>query len=302
MAVKRFLGAAWASVHGPVDERKLAVWTLDLGFSGFVGAPTPRPIDWAAVRALRGEYPLSVDAVRLASVLEAERRIDAGLSAGRDGDRAASLNQVRAAVQSIARQGVDTVILEPGLVPILGDVAHVDLGDPAAGWSRSDAARVLFARRRSQLNAALDRACRSLYDLVQSCPGVTFALGPSRCVTGLGEPDALAAIFEDLDGGSAGSRLAYWHDTALAACRAAVLDEEQGDWLERFASRMRGLTVSDFAEGRLHQVPGSGPVDLPLVAGYLTRTLELPLVLELDPGVDPGELPGARACLDKFGL
>jgi hypothetical protein len=49
--------------------------------------------------------------------------------------------------------------------------------------------------------------------------------------------------------------------------------------------------------------PGAGGVDYGMLASYLPKAgAPVPLVLELDPSVAPGELPGMLACLAKHDL
>ena len=68
MATQRFLGAAWASVHGPADPRALWIWVLEQRFAGLGVGPGPRAVDWAKVAAVRGE--LSILMPRLNSTAE----------------------------------------------------------------------------------------------------------------------------------------------------------------------------------------------------------------------------------------
>ena len=64
------------------------------------------------------------------------------------------------------------------------------------------------------------------------------------------------------------------------------------------------LPAADRAEGSLQMPPGSGLVDYPLLANYLPRAASgvFPVVVDLDPGVPPVELPGVHAFLDRLGL
>ena len=63
------------------------------------------------------------------------------------------------------------------------------------------------------------------------------------------------------------------------------------------------MTLGDTSAGRMYLPPGAGGVDYPLLGAYRLRSSGAMLaVIELDPGVDSGELPGVSAYLDKFGL
>lgn len=298
MTASRYVGAVWFSVHGPSEPRELWSWTLEHGFGGVVAAPTPRPVDWSELAAARGDLPVQVPAVRVFGVLDAEPREALAMTSAKELERRAALAPIRHAVALAASLGAPRILLDPGSVAVPGERGPVDLGDPGAGLD-PPRARAQLARRNAGLERALDAVCRFLWEISRTFEDVEICLTPSRSLFGLGEPDALAAIFEDL--GS--RRLRYWHDTAIAARREALLGTEQGVWLERFASWLTGYTVGDSADGLLYLPPGAGPVDYPLLASYLRRTGRFqPAVLELDPSVDANELPGAHAFLDKYGL
>ena len=113
MVVRRHLGVTWAAVHGPAAPRDLAVWILDLGFSGLVVGPAPRPVDWSGLRALRSDLPFAFAAVRVAGPREVDDRADAGLASRHEGERAAALASVGQAVETARRLGVDRIVLEP---------------------------------------------------------------------------------------------------------------------------------------------------------------------------------------------
>lgn len=298
MGVERFLGAAWASVHGPADARALLTWALDRGFCGLMAGAGPRPIDWAGVRRELRTLPAKVVAARVGSILVADHRPDAGLASSNAGERANAVAAVTSAVRLAQELGARRVVLEPGIVTVPGESGTTDLGERTAVWT-TERARTQLARRNGVLNRALDASCRSLHSLTKAFPEVDFALTSSRHIFGLGEAGALEAIFEDL----AGRRLSYWHDAAIEARRADLLGESPGRSLDRFGNLISGMTLGDSADGQLYLPPGAGGVDYGLVSAYRTRHAgRFPVVLELDPAVDPGEIPGVHAFLTKFGL
>lgn len=297
MSVARFVGGTWASVHGPAEPRALLRWVLDRGFLGLLPAPSPRARDWAALRPALRELPARITAIRVESILTAERRRDAPLASVNAGERALALQQIAEAAQLAAELGVRRLLLEPGIARVPGEGSG-DLADPAHPFTREQA-KAQLARRNAVLTNALDASCRGLFEALRRHPELTFCLTGSRNLFGLGEPQALEAIFEDLGD----PRLCYWHEAAVAAAREHLLGVPQGDWLERFRGRLAGVSVGDYAEGVLHLPPGAGAVDYPLLGAYRRRSeTAFPVVLELDPSVPPSELPGMHAFLDKFGL
>lgn len=298
MSVDRFLGAPWASVHGPAGGPELLHWALGLGYRGLVPGPTPRPVDWPGLAGEAFELSAELPALHVAGVLGTENRPTAELARSGEAERRTAEVAIGEAIALARRLGCPRVILEPGIPAVPGERGPVDLGDPTLGWT-PERALAQQARRKPHLPRALDAACRSLHRLTRSFEDIHFCLTPSRHVWSLGDPTALEAIYEDLPR----SRLGYWHDTAVAARRHQLLGEDQGLALESFSKLLSGISLGDAADGELYLPPGAGGVDYRLVGSYVMRSGHpLPAAIELDPGVDPGEIPGSHAFLDKFGL
>lgn len=296
MPVDRFLGGAYASVHGPHDPRRLAIWGLEAGFRGFLPGPGPRAVDWLAVADLRADLPLRLPAVRVTSLASVPAQH--GLAAAAAGEQRAAMVAIGDAVHLASQLGTRAVIVDPGLVPLFGEVGNEDLGDASVRWTQ-DAAHALVARAKAGRNAALDRVCRALHALGRQFPDTRLLLTTGRSLRSVADRQGLEAVFEDL--GSL--ELGYWHDAAVVARRQQVVGEAAGEWLESFRNRLAGITLGDASPDGIYLVPGSGGVDWSLLANYVpSGPKSLPVVVELDPAVSPGELPGMRSFLDKFGL
>lgn len=297
MSVQRFLASAWASVHGPADPRRLLINVLEAQFAGLAVSPGPRALDGAALAAASTDLPLRFAAVRVNNPL-AEHSATLGLASSKDGERHAARKAVEWAVGMGRVLDCPTIVLDVGVVPMMGDIEAEDLGDPAYSWT-PERLQPLLARRKVGRNSAVDRACREVFDLIKSFPDMDFCLTQSRSLRAVGDLVALQDIYEDL----ANHRLYYWHDAALCARRQQVGLEAQGEWLESFANRCRGMSLGDGGPDGLYLPPGAGGVDYGLLASYVPRTgRALPVVVELDVATPPAELPGVRACLDKYGL
>lgn len=297
MAVKRFLGVAWASVHGPHDPRRLLVWALEARFAGLGIAPAPRAVDWASLAQAAAGLPVEFAAVRVGSPL-AETSATAGLASNQPGEVELARQAVRQAAATARLLGCRTVVFEPGLVPLLGNVDGEDLGESGRVLA-PEAVQALLARRKAGRNQALQRVCREVHGLVRQFPELRFALCGGRSLRAVADRAALEDLFADLHQ----LPLGYWHDAAVSARREQVLGEPQGAWLETFGGRLWGISVGDASPAGMYLPPGAGGVDYGLLAGSLPRSGPgLPAVLELDPAVPPGELPGMRACLDRYGL
>ena len=298
MPVERLLGSAWASVKGPAEPRALLLWLLQQGFRGLLPAPGPRHVDWAAVRKAAADLPVEFPAVRATGVF-GNRVTTHGLASAKEGELADARRRVAEAVAHARAFGTDRVVVDAGHVALAGEAPHLDdLGDPALRPADASVGPLL-ARRKVAIEVALDRACRSLHSLGRAYPEMTFCLSLGRYLTSLADRHTLAAIFEDLKT----TRLAYWHDAALAARRQALLGEGQGELLESFSNLLAGLTLSDASSEGIYLPPGAGGVDCRLLGSYVLRSgPPLPLAVELDPSVDSSELPGIRSFLEKFGL
>jgi len=299
MSVLRTVGGAWLGVHAPASPRAMLIWLLDRGFRGLLPGPGPRAVDWTAVARARENLPVTLVALRSASLLTPlSERAEAGIASANESERERAIRALGETVALARALGTRDVILEPGRVRVPGEPGPTDLGDTHVAWTKEKAA-AWIARRNAVLDRALDAACRTLHRACRAFPDVRFVLTGSADLLGLGEPQALGAIFADLRN----LKLGYWHDASVAARREQLLGVSQGEWLHDFADRLAGVTVTDCGEGSLYGVPGSGRVDYPLIASYRMRGAKgLPVALELDPGIEPGELPGALAFLDKFGL
>jgi sugar phosphate isomerase/epimerase len=270
---------------------------LENGFKGLGVAPGPRATQWAALKPVLGRLPASIAAVRASGILEVAGPTVGSLSSSQAGERTLARDRVREAVSLARTLGCRYVVLDPGPAHVPGATGTEDIGDPAA--RTAEAANIQLQRRDAVLERALDAACRSLYAICRESPEIHFCLTASRHIRGLGELNALTHIFEDLRA----LRLGYWHDAVLAARRSELLGQPQGAWLESFYNFMVGITLGDSADGGLYLPPGAGGVDYPLLASYTRRSgRPIPTVLELDPSVDPGELPGTHAFLTKYGL
>lgn len=276
----------------------MLTWTLDRGFRGLFAAPAPRMVDWLGLRRVCGNLPFRFGGVRVSAIDEVSKPAEAGLGSRNVGEQTAAIAAVSGAVDFARRLGCGRIVLDPGLVPVVGEVLYTDLSDRRANWT-VDSARALFARRKRHLDQALDCLCRSLHQLCRSHEDVLFCLTLSRNALGLGEAAALAAVFEDL----ARYRIGYWHDTVAAACRETWLSQEPGEILEIGSKVLKGMTLGDFANGEAGLPPGAGGVDYPLLSAYRQPSdRDFPVVAELNPGVDPGEIPGIHAYLNKFRL
>lgn len=297
MHVQRFLGSAWASVHGSKEPQKLLVALLESGFHGLSASPGPRPVAWSELRAAAADLPVRFPCVRAANPL-AERTALTSLCSSSDGEREVAYRAIKDAITCAQTVGSEVVVLDVGVVGVTGEIEAEDLAEPNYDWTH-ERAQALLARRRVARNAFVDRACRELFSVIKLFPDMHFCVSQNRSLRAVLDLEAMRDIVEDLGG----RRLGYWHDAAICARREQILGEPQGEWLESFGNRLLGMTLGDASGEGLYQPPGSGGVDYGLCATYVPRTgSPFPVVLELDLAVAPGEMAGMRSCLDKYGL
>lgn len=297
MHVQRYLGSAWASVHGSSDPQKLLISLLESDFAGLAASPGPRPVAWPALREAADELPVQFSAVRANNPL-AERSALSALCSSAHGEGELAHRAVLDAVHCAKSLGVNTVVLDLGVVSMVGEIEAEDVGEPNYDWS-NERWQALLARRQVTRHASVDRACRELFSIIKSFPDYNFCVTQSRSLRAVLDLAALRDIVEDLGG----RRCGYWHDAAICARREQILGEAQGEWLESFGNRLSGMTLGDASHEGLYLAPGSGGVDYGLCAAYVPRSgNDFPVVLELDLSVGPGEMPGMRSCLDKHGL
>lgn len=297
MHVQRFLASAWASVHGPKEPPALVVSVLEAGFSGLAASPGPRSISWPAVRAASDDLPIEFACVRAANPL-ADRSALTSLCSQSAGERTVAHRAVADAVNCAVTIGTQSIVLDLGVVGVYGDIEAEDVNELNYAWSH-ERAHALLARRKVGRNASVDRACRELFAIIKSFPDMHFCVTQGRSLRAVLDLESMHDILEDLGG----RRLGYWHDAGICARREQILGEAQGEWLESFGNRLRGMTLGDASGDGLYLPPGAGGVDYGLCASYVPRAgNSFPVVLELDLSVAPGEMAGMRSCLDKYGL
>ena len=211
MRIQRFLAAAWATVHGPSDPRNLLLSLLDNGFAGLSASPGPRAVDWSAVRAAADDLPIGFAGVRAAGPLSDSSPLN-GFSSEVAGELGVARRAVSAAVTMARTLGAPLVVLDLGVVSVLGDIECGDLGAPGYEWGE-ERAKALLARRNVGRDAAVERACRELFDLMKRYEDIDFCITQSRSVRSVVDVAALHDIYADLSNRSLG----YWHDAALCA-------------------------------------------------------------------------------------
>jgi hypothetical protein len=145
--------------------------------------------------------------------------------------------------------------------------------------------------------AQLDRACRTLHEVLAQAGDVGVALVTPGGRDDFGRPEELASIFEDL---GKRRRIAYWHDSGRAHTIAAAGGGLATEWLTLHGARCIGVDASD-ALGTIGGLPaGAGEIDFVELRSAVGSAV--PFVARVEPFGGPGPLLGAVRHLRGLGL
>lgn len=125
--------------------------------------------------------------------------------------------------------------------------------------------RDLVGRVQNLGQKQLETFCRSLHGLRRAYPELKLALEPGFTLNDLLNFEAMQWVLDDLDRSGVG----YWHDTGSLHSREVAGLPGQAPWLDAFASKLRGVHLTDATVKEQGMPPGMGDVDFKLVASYL---------------------------------
>jgi sugar phosphate isomerase/epimerase len=144
--------------------------------------------------------------------------------------------------------------------------------------------------------AQIAQFCRSLHEVWQEAPEMTFAIEPGRELDDVITFESLSWVLDDLD--AQGVR--YWHDVGRIHLREKLGLPAQGAWLDAYGSKMAGIHLQDAGGNEAEMPLGLGDVDFQLVAEYLPAEAER--VLEIDPRHGRAELLASVQFLVDHGF
>jgi sugar phosphate isomerase/epimerase len=214
--------------------------------------------------------------VRLASVLagclrpRVERMPCSMLSSPRDEEREQARLSIRRHIQLAQRLGAPVVVLRGS------SIADAKMSHEAEGLSArmarepaseelQEQVRVFVAKLAKKGQRQLDHLCRALHALRQEFPETRLALEPGVRIDDLLSFDGMGWVLDDL----AKQEIGYWHDVGRIHLRERAGLTTQGQWLDRFASRMVGIHLQDAVDQEAEMPPGLGEVDFRLIASYI---------------------------------
>ncbi|MFT4649173.1 MAG: sugar phosphate isomerase/epimerase [Glaciecola sp.] len=172
-------------------------------------------------------------------------------------------------IQLATKYGCPTVILRGCEIehPELRSRAaklQTDLEENGPDDVLNEAVQTFVVDTQKQSQAQIEHLCRSIHSLRQEYPDVRLAVEPGRTFIDLLNFEAMEWVLDDLPRHD----LHYWHDTGAVHRRQRVGLAGQGDWLEKFGSRMLGIHLQDALDNEADLPPGMGAVDFKLVSEY----------------------------------
>lgn len=137
--------------------------------------------------------------------------------------------------------------------------------------------REFIRKVQTKSHRQIEHFCRSVHTLRKEFPETKLAIAPGNELNDLFGFEAVQWVMDDLSAHKVG----FWHDTARIYRRGRLGLQNQGDWLEAFASRTFGAHLSDATPDEFGLPPSLGEVDFKLVAEYLPK--DAARVIDVDP-------------------
>ena len=189
--------------------------------------------------------------------------------------REMALLSCRRHIQLAGKHACPTVILrgceieDPGLRARAG-VLQAEIEEDGSEEELHERIKAFVADAQKGSQAQIEHLCRSVHSLRQEFPDVRLAVEPGKTFIDLLNFEAMEWVLDDLSARD----LHYWHDTGAVHRRQRVGLPGQGDWLEKFGSRMLGIHLQDALDNEADLPPGMGAVDFKLVSEYTSGDAE----------------------------
>lgn len=180
--------------------------------------------------------------------------------------RGQAWSETAAALGDAEALGIRTVIVRPGVVPVPDGAMHHEAGldDLRHGRLVADSVSRAIGESREYEEAAIDRACRAMFELCRRFPETNFAIAAGSTYYEIPQVHQLEWILSDV----AIRNLGYWHEPSRCRRLEAFGCGLQSEWLERYADRLVGLTFEDASSTGDPTLPESGDVDLAMLGHY----------------------------------
>lgn len=274
----------------------------ELGFEKFdLCICSPQTALGRIVTALR-DHNVSVAALRLREHRHAAvvtRKPGYAKLGVRDGQIAArSAEMVIQTAEQIAPAKPQFLVLEGGFVqaPELNELLlQLDelLDCDECEETRARRLSEVVQLEQSVVEEQLEQFCRGLHSVIKAVAPLQVCLMPADNPFGLLQPENLQHVFEDQ------RELGYWHCTSNVAILRKLGGPPEGEWLERFGPRLKGVYLEDMLGGHGEQAPGLGEIDFKQLAPELAQTTVRVMVVDDDKGT---KLRFGSEYLSKVGI
>ena len=142
----------------------------------------------------------------------------------------------------------------------------------------------------------MEHLCRSLHTLCSEFPETRLAVEPGEHLDDLLGFEVMGWVLDDLSKQGIG----YWHDVGRVHLLERLGLPAQGQWLDKYASRMLGVHLQDAADGEAEMPPGTGQVDFRLIGEYLPE--DVSQVLDVNPRHGRTEILASVQYLKDLGF
>lgn len=276
----------------------------ELGFDRFdLCIANPQAALGRIVQALK-EHKVSLSGLRLmeprhsALVLRRPGYAKAGARDVKLAERSAEM--IVETALALAPAGPQHLIIEGGFLNVPGLQDRQLQLDELLDCEDCEATRLAEAAKitlvdRALVDEQLDNFCRGLHAVCRKLAPLQVCLLTPDSPFGLLAPERLSLVLEDLKD----ERLGYWHNTASAAILRKLGGPAEQVWIERFATRLRGVYLADTLGGHGEQAPGLGEIDFRRLAPELAANTVRVLVVDDDKGT---KLRFGTDYLSKVGI
>jgi hypothetical protein len=128
--------------------------------------------------------------------------------------------------------------------------------------------------------AQLEGFCRAVHTVAKKLAPLKVCLMPPDSPFGLLQPESMQLVLDDL----ASLEVGYWHCTSHVAILRKLGGPPEGEWIERFGTRLRGVYLEDMLGGHGEQAPGLGEIDFRQLAPELAQATVRVMVVDDDKG------------------
>lgn len=190
------------------------------------------------------------------------------------------------------------LVLDGGYVAMPGLPEKQALLDEVLDCDEDDDTCKVVSSRHSQIDEAradqqLEHLCRGLHRIGKELPGLPVCVVTPDSPFGLLQPDRMAHVLSDLPD------VGYWHSTSSAALLRKLGGPKEGDWIERFSKRLKGVYLCDMLGGHGEQPPGLGEIKFNELAPELAQGTVRVMVVDDDKGT---KLRFGSEFLSKAGI